>query len=45
MPNMRCRDLPSGDHCLRVDCHDPKNTNTVVVNYYQVYLLLDFSLG
>ena len=35
MPNMRCRDLPSGEHYLRVGCHDPKNTNTVVVNYYQ----------
>ena len=36
MPNMRCRDLPSGSHYLRVGCHDPKNTNTVVVNYYQM---------
>ena len=39
MPNMRCRDLPDSDdvdgHYLRVKCHDPKNTNTVVVNYYQ----------
>ena len=36
MPNMRCRDLPDSDdvdgHYLRVKCHDPKNTNTVVVN-------------
>lgn len=35
MVNIRCNEIPVGDKYMRVDCHDPKNTNTVVVNYYQ----------
>jgi len=35
MVNMRCAEVPVGEAFMRVEGHDPKNTNTVVVNYYQ----------
>ena len=35
MVDISCKEIPVGKTYLRTDCYDPKNTNTMVVNYYQ----------
>jgi len=33
--SIRCNEVPNGDHFLRVNGVNPKDTNTIITNYYQ----------
>merc|ERR1712150_317971 len=33
--NIRCNEVPNGDTFLRVNGINPKDTNTIITNYYQ----------